>query len=232
MEKGTIGSDKEMNGLKNINNYVIKSQVLISDGWVNKFPKSGFKRKIGQQITRWSCFPTTLEISNFLWFGKKGKKQEELKDLKVEWQAVKGERRWLMPYDKKTIEATLDKMDVSITEVLAGKDITKLNMINKRVVDNEKIPLTSWIVFFHRFSLPDVKPKGEVNHATVLVDLGDKPSLIIPGYNGRYKTNKKRLFTYASWKDMLKREPSYALLVHPKKYGKSIKLNKLKMWWL
>ncbi len=213
---------------KKLNKEVIKSAVLISDDWVSKFPKSGFRRRIGQQISRWSCLPSAVETLNYIFHGKKGIRQEVLKTSNIQWQRVPGEQRFLMPYDSNTVQEVYRQMGVSEYKVVLGKKITE-KLLKKKLPKN-----FGWLLFFHRFSFPKDEPSGEINHATVFLGIArnKKVSIFVPYYNKDYDLNKNMVFEYKDWNDVVKRIPTHAVLIGPHKKGFEKFMSKIQFWWL
>jgi len=219
------------NKLKNLfylKEAIIPSEVLISDGWVKRIPQNRFRRRLGQQITRWSCVPSSIEIINALMFGKDGKRQEDLKKFPHVWQRALGETRHLMPFDKKTALLVMKELGVKFEKVLLKKEI-----VPEKILIPQPYKEYGWLLFFSRFSLPNKKPSVEHNHATVLLFEKDgKISLKIPAYSLKYKKIKSScILTYKNWGEIFKREPVNAILVIPLKKNEKPKWsNKLTVW--
>lgn len=215
--------------------YRFKSQTLASDDWISKIHVN-FKRKVGQQITRWSCFPSAIEIINFISNKRNFIKQEALKKIDFKWQKKNGETRWFMPYDSKSLNHILDGMGVVVTDIITSKEITIKNILKIK----NKTQSDGIILCFHKFSFPKVNPKYEVNHATVLYNVPknskEKINLVVPSYNRKYEINKNMVYEYKNWKEITKRIPTYVIFIKQKDvlHNKTsrIVLNKFKMWWL
>lgn len=211
-----------------------ESSVLISDDWVNEV--SFETRKVGQQITRWSCFPSALEVVNYINLGVDGIRQDKLKEKDFPWQKKGGETRWFMPYNRKSLKHTLDTMGVVATEIIKDDEITPANVLETAT----KHGANGYILCFNKFSLPEVKPKHEVNHTCAIYEISrdpkEKVKLAVPAYNKEFSRNEKTIHTYKNWAEIKKRKPTYVVFIsiknNEKETTKASVLNKFKTWWL
>ena len=161
--------------------------------------------------------------------GDKGTKQEVLKSIpRGMWQQEAGETRYFMPFDKKTALLTMKQLGVQFTKIFSGDEIKA-----ERILIPQPYSEYGWLIFFSRFSMPDKKPKGEHNHACVLLYEKDgKIGIKIPAYSLKYKRIKSSLvLTYKNWQEIMKRKPVNVILVTPLKKNEQPKWsNKLKVW--
>lgn len=137
-----------------------------------------------------------------------------------------------MPYNNPTFHKILDKMDMTVLDILNESEIKKA--IKKNAFGQKKDE--AWILCFHRFALPNKFNGIEVNHATVLYDTRDTIKLVVPAYNRKFEYNKDTIFEYKDWKEILKREPVYAIKITRRsatnpETKRSI-LSKFKIFWL
>ena len=169
-----------------------------------------YQRRIGQQISPWSCVPTAYEIANHLWYGNKGKRQEDLPD-RYPWLNNGQTLLHLMPFSKISHRRARSHMGVKLAKTLRGKQVTFKNLTKDRGLDHY-----AWVLFFTKFGLPGKKPTEGHSHACVPLVMDGYVDIYMPAFGRNKKIKKSLVRRYKSWDDIMAIKPTTALLITPR----------------
>ncbi len=185
--------------------FLSKKQPYFVSLWTGEF-----KRRIGQQISPWSCVPTSYEVLSYLWFKNRGSRQEWLKHIKG-WFYNGNAVFQLMPHDRKTETRARKAMEMKIVTTLKGNQITVEKLTKPR-----KYKHYGWVLFFEEFERPSKRPNGPHAHACVPISINGHVDLFVPAYNRNKFIRKATVWRYKNWNRIMKMKPKEAMLMVPK----------------